>query len=117
VTITHSGVTQLSNQGQEDEPFLDLVEDTRESISSLVDLHVFQGLHQFLHLVFHLEWVGLLPSVVLVTDKDLLADTDVVPEHFHVTALGSDAFDLFVTAFDEVWVTELHGSVAIVLNL
>jgi hypothetical protein len=53
----------------------------------------------------------------LVTDKDLLADTDVVPEHFHVTALGSDAFDLFVTAFDEVWVTELHGSVAIVLNL
>jgi len=117
VAVTHGRVAQLRNEGQEDEPLLDLVEDSRESVSSLVDLHVLESLHELLDLVLHFKGLGLLPSVAKVAIEDLGAGTDVVPEHLHVTAFVSDAVHLFVATINQVGVAELGGGVAEVLDL
>lgn len=107
VPVPHGVVSQLSDEWQEDEPLLDLVHDTNVGISSLVDLHVFQGLHELLDLVFHLERLGLEPLSVLEVLESVLALADVVPEILHVVDDELDTVDVLDGLVDHLGLAEL----------
>lgn len=117
MALTHGGITQLSNEGQELEPFLDFLEDTNVGVATLVHLHVFQSLLKLLDLVFHISWLQVFPSRSLVQLKDTLAVGYVVPKRTHVVDLKLNQLDLPQGIVNEVGVAELASNVAKISNL
>ena len=114
---SHSLVSQLSDKWQEDEPFLDFLKNTCVGISSLVDFHVFESLHEFFDFIFHFEWLSLFPSISHVASEGLLASANMIPKHFHVTDFVLNSVDLFVAVVDQLGVSELLSGVTKVANL
>jgi hypothetical protein len=91
MSVSHVLVSQFSNQREEDKPLLDLIDDTKVGIASLVTFHVFQSLLELLDLVFHLVWLDSKPFLFHIELERFCATVNVVPKQFHV--IDSD-FDL-----------------------
>lgn len=73
VTLSHGGVSQLSDKGKEYQPLFDFFENTVVCVCFFVNLHFFEGLLKLFNLVFHFTTVGNLPLNCEVILENLLA--------------------------------------------
>jgi len=117
VALSHGGVAQLSDQGEEDQPLFDFFEDAVVCVCFFVNLHFLEGLLQLFNLVFHFTTVGDLPLDCEVVLENLLAVRNVVPEASHVVDLDFDAINHLLGILNHaVAVVEFAADVAIVTD-